>query len=38
MTGTDPEIQIQAYLPITTRMLLAMLAILLGSATLISLF
>ena len=38
MTGTDPEIQIQSFLPITNRMLLATLAILLGSATLMSLF
>ena len=37
MTGTDPEIQIRSFLPISTRMLLAMLAILLGSATLMSL-
>ncbi len=37
MTGTDPEIQIRSFLPIPTRMLLAMLAILLGSATLMSL-
>ncbi len=38
MMGTDPEIQIQSFLPIPTRMLLAVLAILLGSATLMSLF
>ena len=38
MTGTDPEVKIQSFLPIPTRMLLAMLAILLGSATLMSLF
>lgn len=37
MTETDPEIQIQSFLPIPTRMLLALLAILLGSATLMSL-
>ncbi len=37
MTETDPEIQIQSFLPITNRMLLATLAILLGSAALVSL-
>ncbi len=38
MTETDPEIQIQSFLPIPTRVLLAMLTILLGSAALMSLF
>ena len=38
MTETDPEIQIQSFLPITNRMLLATLVVLLSSATLLSLF
>ena len=37
MTETDPEVQIQSFLPVPTRVLLAILAILLGSAILMSL-
>ncbi len=36
MTGTDPEVQIRSFLPIPTRVLLGTLAILLGSAALVS--